>query len=160
MTAHPQRRQIHKMAVVPRPSGKIRDPMPPRPSGKIKDPIPDPKPRPNIMAIAGFEFGPQITTLGDIPGLSNILHSADKGPSLPPPAFPNGKQPPGPGWIWKGAPGSQPGDGQGNWWNPATGQSIWKDANHPAPLGPHDDYRIRGEGKWRVFPDGRIEKVA
>jgi RHS repeat-associated protein len=79
MSAHPQRRQIHKMAVVPRPSGKIRDPMPPRPSGKIKDPIPDPKPRPNIMAIAGFEFGPQITTLGDIPGLSNILNNSDKG---------------------------------------------------------------------------------
>jgi hypothetical protein len=68
------------MAVVPRPSGKIRDPMPPRPSGKIKDPIPDRKPQPNIMAIPGFEFGPLITTLGDVPGgLSNILSNSDKG---------------------------------------------------------------------------------
>jgi RHS repeat-associated protein len=75
-----QRRYINKMAVVPRPSGKIRDPLPPRHNPRQTTQLPDPKPRPNIMAISGFEFGPLITTLGDVPGgLSNIQFNSDKG---------------------------------------------------------------------------------
>jgi len=73
MSATPRQRNIHKMAAVPRPSGKIRDPHVPLHNPRKPTGIPEPKPGPHIMAIAGFGLGPVITTPGDIPGLGNIL---------------------------------------------------------------------------------------
>jgi RHS repeat-associated protein len=81
MTAHPQRRQINKMAVVPGPSGKIKDPLHRRPNPPQTTPLPDRKPRPNIMAIVGLGPLIQITIPGDFPGLSNIMFNSDKGKS-------------------------------------------------------------------------------
>ena len=71
--------------------------------------------------------------------------------------FNNPTQCPGEGWTWEGAPGSQPGDPDGNWWNPKTGESLWGDIQHGPPKGPHWDYRKRGiEGKGALRPDGTI----
>src|SRR3989442_7575 len=81
MTAHPVRRFIQKMTAVPRPSGKIKDPLPKGPNPRETIPIPLLRPQLNIMTIVGIGLGPLITTPGDIPGLSNILHTADSGKS-------------------------------------------------------------------------------
>ena len=76
----------------------------------------------------------------------------------PLPQFPQDyAKPPGPGWEWRGAPGSQPGDPQGNYYNPGTNESLHPDPEHPPPLGPHYDYRAP-DGQWyRWFPDGSLE---
>jgi len=67
---------------------------------------------------------------------------------------------PGPGFVWKGAPGSVPGDSQGTWYNKDTDESLWNDMKHGLPIGPHWDYWAPGKkGKWRWFPDGRMEKA-
>ena len=69
-------------------------------------------------------------------------------------------QSPGPGFVWKGAPGSVPGDSKGTWYNKDTDESLWNDMNHEPPIGPHWDYWAPGKkGKWRWFPDGRMEKA-
>jgi len=71
--------------------------------------------------------------------------------------FNNPKQCPGRGWEWRGAPGSQPGGANGNWWNPKTGESLWGDPNNGPPKGPHWDYRKRGiPGKGALQPNGNI----
>jgi RHS repeat-associated protein len=58
---------------------------------------------------------------------------------------------PGPDWEWRG------GD-KGQWFNPKTGESLRPDLDHLDPIGPHWDYKKRGESKgWRIFPDGRVE---
>ena len=76
-------------------------------------------------------------------------------PSFPYPSDP--AQPPGPGFEWRGAPGSQPGDPNGNWYNPNTGESLHPDLEHPDPLGPHYDWK-KPNGDWyRFFPKGNIE---
>lgn len=65
-------------------------------------------------------------------------------------------KPPGPGWEWKGKPGSQPGDPEGAWHNPGEDQSLRPDLDHADPLGPHWDW-IDSAGKdWRLWPDGSI----
>jgi hypothetical protein len=69
-------------------------------------------------------------------------------------------KPPAPGFEWRGRPDSTPGDPNGNWYNPGTGETLRPDLNHPEPLGPHYDYRAPN-GKWyRWFPtDNMIRKA-
>jgi hypothetical protein len=67
------------------------------------------------------------------------------------------KLPPGPGYEWRGAPGSQPGDRYGNWHNPKTDESLHPDMDHRPPIGPHWDYYTPDGEKYRRFPDGRFE---
>jgi len=61
-----------------------------------------------------------------------------------------------PGYEWRGRPGSSPGSAEGNWYNPATRESLRPDLNHPAPIGPHWDYRDPSGQWWRVFPDDSV----
>jgi hypothetical protein len=90
----------------------------------------------------------------------NTQIAPPKTPPLPVPSIPHPGnippgQAPGPGWVWKGQ--LPEGGGQGNWFNQNTGESLWNDMNSPTH-GPHWDYRIKGEpGKWRWYPDGRME---
>lgn len=57
---------------------------------------------------------------------------------------------------WRGQPGSTPGDGNGNYHNPQTGESYRPDLNHPDPIGPHWDYRDPN-GNWnRIYPNGQV----
>jgi hypothetical protein len=65
--------------------------------------------------------------------------------------------PPGPGWVWRGRPGSQPGDPEGGWYNPDTQETLHPDLNHEEPIGPHWDYIAPTGQKYRWFPDGTIE---
>lgn len=62
-----------------------------------------------------------------------------------------------PGTEWKGAPGSTPGDGRGNYHNPDTGESYRPDLDHPDPIGPHWDYHGPDGEKGRFYPDGSYE---
>ena len=65
-------------------------------------------------------------------------------------------KPPGPGWVWRGKPGSKPGDKNGNYYNPNTGESCRPDLDHPEPVGPHWDYKDPNGDWYRLFPDGRM----
>ena len=61
------------------------------------------------------------------------------------------------GTEWRGKPGSQPGDKDGNYHNPDTGESYRPDLDHTDPIGPHWDYKDKN-GQWhRIFPDGTME---
>ena len=63
--------------------------------------------------------------------------------------------PPGPGWIWKGGPSSQPGDSTGAWYKPETTESLHPDFEHKGDIGPHYDYIPKKNGpQYRWFPDG------
>lgn len=44
------------------------------------------------------------------------------------------------------------------WHNPKTGEKWNSDLNHGDPIGPHWDYIDSNGNKYRVFPDGRLEK--
>ena len=77
--------------------------------------------------------------------------------SLPNVEFPGNDPTKAPeGYEWKGE-GSQ-GSKNGSYYNPNTGESLHPDLDHPAPVGPHWDYGIKGSKSkgWRVFPDGRV----
>jgi RHS repeat-associated protein len=77
-------------------------------------------------------------------------------PSIPHPGNIPRSQSPGPDWEWKGQPPA--GGKQGNWYNPKTGESLYNDMNSEQH-DPHWDYRLKGEdGKWRWYPDGRMER--
>jgi hypothetical protein len=65
---------------------------------------------------------------------------------------------PGPDYEWKGKPGSKPGDPDGNWHNPKTGESLRPDVKHPPPVGPQWDYRDPDGDWWRKLPNGDICK--
>jgi len=69
----------------------------------------------------------------------------------------NGANPPGPGWAWRGKPGSQPGDKGGNWYNQQTKESLRPDLSHPKPIGRHWDYKDHNGNWWRIFPDGTMQ---
>lgn len=45
-----------------------------------------------------------------------------------------------------------------NWYNPKTGEKWNADLGHGDPIGPHWDYTDKNGNKFRVFPDGRVEK--
>jgi uncharacterized protein RhaS with RHS repeats len=59
-----------------------------------------------------------------------------------------------PGTQWRGRPGTNPGDPQGAYYNPNTGESYHPDLNHPAPVGPHWDYVAPDGTQYRIMPDG------
>lgn len=70
-------------------------------------------------------------------------------------AYPKLPTEPPPGFIWRGRPGSTPGDGNGNYYNPNTGETLRPDMEHEEPIGPHWDYLPKRGGDWyRWFPDG------
>jgi len=79
-------------------------------------------------------------------------------PVSPPFEFPQDlTKPPGPGWEWRGAPDSEPGDSNGNWYNPDTGEWIHNDMGHEEPIGPHLDYQPpNGAPVQRWFPNGTM----
>jgi RHS repeat-associated protein len=81
----------------------------------------------------------------------------DTSPTPPSEQYPTDPtQPPGPGYEWRGQPGSVPGDPNGNWYNPNTGESLRPDLSHPDPIGPHWDYRAP-DGQWyRWYPNGQV----
>lgn len=63
---------------------------------------------------------------------------------------------PGPEWVWRGRPGSLPGDKNGNWYNPKTGDSLHPDFDHPPGIDPHWDYK--NNGNWyRWFGPNKME---
>ena len=68
----------------------------------------------------------------------------------------NPSKSPGKGFEWRGK--SSPKDGKGNWYNPKTGEKWNSDLSHVEPIGPHWDYTDSNGNKYRVFPNGRIEK--
>jgi uncharacterized protein YukE len=106
------RRQINKMTAQPLGRGIIKDPIPPRQNPREIIPIPDLKPQPNVMGIGEVGSGLLITTLGDIPGLSNILKD-DPGDVLQPGGQPIGR--PGSAPRIREAPGGKP-----------AAEAIWK----------------------------------
>ncbi len=60
------------------------------------------------------------------------------------------------GFEWRGKPGSEPGDKEGNYYKPDTGESLRPDLDHEPPIGRHWDYRDK-DGDWhRIHPDGTI----
>jgi RHS repeat-associated protein len=64
-------------------------------------------------------------------------------------------QPPSSDWEWRGK--GEPGSGEGNYYNPKTGESLHPDLGHGPPIGPHWDYKNKG-GEWgRLYPDGSFE---
>jgi RHS repeat-associated protein len=91
----------------------------------------------------------------------NYLYDAVS--SLPDFDFWNPQQPPvGPGgtpWTWEG--NGPVGGREGAWVPPEGGQSLHPDIEHPAPVGPHWDYRDKslppGCRDFRCYPDGRVE---
>lgn len=85
-----------------------------------------------------------------------ITMQAIKGSSMPPyPKDPT--KPPADGWQWQGRPGSVPGDGQGAWWNPETGESLYPDTKDPGGHGEHYDYKAPDGKSYRYYPDGELE---
>lgn len=57
------------------------------------------------------------------------------------------------GFEWRGR--GEPGSKTGNWYNSETGEWFRGDLGHPAPIGPHWDYGVRGEDvSYRIYPDG------
>lgn len=115
-----------------------------------------------LGAAAGSAFGPIGTVGGALLGAGvgaaigwyitgPMLQ--DSGPKNPPPLPDDPATAPGPGWEWRGAPGSVPGSSNGNWHNPSTGENLNPDLNHPEPKGPHWGYRDPDGKKWDYFPD-------
>lgn len=80
-------------------------------------------------------------------------HSADRSTSPEESAGDPTCQPlgrPGPDFEWRGG-------NKGAWYNPKTGEYWRPDPSHGPPQGPHWDYRDPAGGRWRVYPDGRVE---
>jgi hypothetical protein len=73
-------------------------------------------------------------------------------PTIP---FPRGWGRPGPDWNWKG--NGPEGSPQGSYNNPQTGETLHPDSLHPAPKGPHWDYKDPQGNWWRWFGPGRYE---
>ncbi|HET9112901.1 MAG TPA: polymorphic toxin type 37 domain-containing protein, partial [Burkholderiales bacterium] len=94
----------------------------------------------------------QISIIRNVENICSKLTSTNDKPAWP--GNDASKAPPG--TAWRGKPGSQPGDGNGNYYNPITSESYRPDLNHPAPIGPHWDYRAP-DGSWsRIFPNGDV----
>ena len=60
------------------------------------------------------------------------------------------------GFEWRGKPNSKPGDKNGNYYNPKTGESCRPDLDHPKPIGPHWDYKSPAGEWYRIHPDGSM----
>jgi RHS repeat-associated protein len=87
----------------------------------------------------GAKAGEEATTAG---------RSALAADEVASPTAPFGR--PGPDYEWRGTD-------KGSWYNPKTGEYWHPDPSHPKPHGPHWDYRDPNGGKWRIYPDGRME---
>jgi RHS repeat-associated protein len=61
------------------------------------------------------------------------------------------------GYGWKGKPGTLPGDPEGSYYNPDTHEVLRPNLDHPAPKGPHWDWKDPWGNWWRLKPDGTIE---
>lgn len=144
----------------PRDPGAVREPdwWPKEEDFTIVDEIIVTAPRPTEIQLA-----PRISPPYS-PRYAPFLFS--RPPVVPRPSVPfprgDGRTPPGEGFIWRGPPGSTPGDGRGNWWNPGTGESLRPDLNHPPGIPPHWDYHLRPRGdtpggSWRWFGPGNIQ---
>jgi hypothetical protein len=119
----------------------------------------NPGTRPRLY-IPGIENLPGISLNEDIPQETDKPGNLDPGkpsdqskPEVPPiPTDPT--QPPAEGWEWRGK--QPPGNDEGAWYNPETGESLHPDLNHKPPIGPHWDYVDPKKNKWRIFPDGKV----
>jgi RHS repeat-associated protein len=100
-------------------------------------------------AVAGLVLGYLVSPPGQF-----AKDTIDSRKTPPPPSDP--KRSPGPGWEWRG--NGPPGSSEGSWYNPSTGESLHPDLNHPAPIGPHWDYRDPSGNDWRIFPDGSASR--
>lgn len=63
---------------------------------------------------------------------------------------------PGKGWVWKGS--GETGGQRGNWVNEGTNERLRWDP-HEKTYGPHWDYTDASGARWRVFPDGKVQRV-
>ncbi len=61
-----------------------------------------------------------------------------------------------PGYEWRGATGSEPGDTRGTYHNPVDNRTLYPDVNHPDPIGSHWDFKDEFGQWWRIFPDGTM----
>ena len=89
----------------------------------------------------------------DPTGLEGEGYNDGEDVEIDPPGWEPTKSP-GEGWEWKGKSRSQPGDKEGSWHNPETGESLHPDLDHPEGKKPHWDYKPgRGKKKTRIDPD-------
>ena len=81
---------------------------------------------------------------------------ANRGQTAEPPGGYPGEDPSKPpeGYEWHGKPGSSPGDKDGGYYNPKTGESLRPDLDHPEGVDPHWDYKAPDGSHWRWFPEG------
>jgi RHS repeat-associated protein len=93
----------------------------------------------------------------DCPPSSAPPASSDNPPSNLPPIPENwdGTTPPASGWEWHGP--DVPGGKRGGWVSPDGTESLYPDSNHPSH-GPHVDWNTAGGGRWRIYPDGTVER--
>jgi hypothetical protein len=104
------------------------------------------------------DSSPQLTQEEPVSEEGSILSKSGQRLEIPPPVpqYPSDpSKPPGPGYQWRGT-NPQPGAPEGGWYNEQTRETLRPDLDHPAPEGPHWDYRAP-DGTWyRWFPDGRM----
>ena len=111
----------------------------------------------------GLDLLGVIPLVGEVGDTAKLAKMADKASdaiktikrSIKYPGNNPGKSP-GKGFEWRGK--SAPNKGRGNWYNPKTGERWNADLKHGDPIGPHWDYSDAKGNKYRVFPDGRVEK--
>ncbi len=137
------------------PTGTSRIPfLPPLPCREKKNPIT------KALCTPAIPFVPDLLPPGmpfPIPHLPVPEPGPSGGPGAPPVWPGNDPSQAPPGTEWRGKPGSTPGSPQGNYYNPTTGESFHPDLNHPAPIGPHWDYRAPDGSWYRIYPDGTVE---
>jgi uncharacterized protein RhaS with RHS repeats len=96
-------------------------------------------------------------TVGDLLDALGLAKPKVKCPTTGSPKYPGGDPAVAPpGTQWRGKPGTNPGDPQGAYYNPNTGESYHPDLNHPAPVGPHWDYVAPDGTQYRIMPDGSL----
>lgn len=102
----------------------------------------------------GLIFGALVDTLRRFQWVLSTNGAGGDKPTSP--AYPgNDPTVPPPDYEWRGRPGSKPGDKEGNYVNPGTGESLRPDLDHLPPVGPHWDHRDT-DGNWgRLYPDGK-----
>lgn len=108
--------------------------------------------------ISDFEYSKKFLGLTDSQ-LVECGSGSSRGGDREIPDFPgwDPNRSPGEGYEWRGR--GEPGSGQGNWYNPSTGESLYPHLDHAPPIPPHWDYNYRGSETdgWRIFPDGTWE---
>ena len=83
--------------------------------------------------------------IGDLANIGRNIYPGDDASKSP------GKE-----FEWRGS--SNPSEGKGNWYNPKTGEKWNADLDHGDPIGPHWDYTDSRGNRYRVFPDGHMER--